>query len=95
MARARETSSLGGEVEMWVKRREMIMLRVVNSLGPFFSSSNSMPRSIGKSVDWMLERWERAREVVQRAFRQSSVSWSSVSSCSSLHACQSGFQRKS
>lgn len=64
----------------------MMMLRVMNSLGPFFSTSKSMARRVGNRVDWMVESSWRAREVVHNAFRQSKVSWSSASSCSSLHA---------
>lgn len=62
------------------------MVRVVNSLGPFFSASKSMARRVGNRVDWMVESSWRAREVVHNAFKQSKVSWSSASSWSSLHS---------
>lgn len=63
-----------------------MMLRVVNSLGPFFSTSKSIARRIGNRLDWMVDSSWRAREVVHNAFRHSKVSWSSASSCSSLHS---------
>ena len=63
----------------------MIMFRVENSLGPFFSLSKSMPRRVGKRVEWILDSWLRAEEVVDKAFKQSRVSWSRVSSCSTLY----------
>lgn len=63
-----------------------MMFRVVNSLGPFLSSSKSMARRVGNRLDWMVESSWRAREVVHNAFKQSKVSWSSASSCSSLHS---------
>ena len=31
----------------------MIMFRVENSLGPFFSLSKSMPRRAGNKVEWI------------------------------------------
>jgi hypothetical protein len=68
----------------YVKRREVTMFRVVNSLGPFFSSSKIMCMSVGKRVLCSSERWWRARAVVQRALRQSRTSCRRASSCSSL-----------
>ena len=35
----------------------MIMFRVENSLGPFFSLSKSMPRRVGKRVECILDSW--------------------------------------
>ena len=62
-----------------------MILRVENSLGPFFSLSKSIPRSVGKRVEWMLGSSWRASDVVHKAFKHNSVSCNSVSSCSSLH----------
>ena len=50
------------------------MLRVMNSLGPFFSSSNSMARRLGKRVGCMAASWWRARDVVHSAFKHRRVS---------------------
>ena len=60
------------------------MLRVVNSLGPFFSLSKSMPSRVGNRVEWMFASSWCAEDVVDKAFKQSSVSWRRVSSCSTL-----------
>ena len=62
----------------------MMMLRVVNSQGPFLSSENKSASRVGKRLFSIVERWVSAREVVESALRQRRVSWRSVSSCSSL-----------
>lgn len=62
----------------------MVIPRVKNSLGPFFSLSKSIPRRVGKSVDWMFASSCKADDVVHSALTQSRVSWRRVSSCSSL-----------
>ena len=60
------------DAERYVKSREMIMLRVENSEGPFFSSPEEKRRRrrLGKRVGWRSWRCLRAREVVRRALRQ-------------------------
>lgn len=50
------------------------MLRVENSLGPFFSLSKSMASRAGNNVDWVWDNWWRAEEVVDKPFRHRSVS---------------------
>ncbi len=72
--RAREARSQDGEVDRKANRRLMMMLRVVNSLGPLFSSSNNMERRMGKRVGCMTESCCRARDVVQRAFKHRRIS---------------------
>jgi len=78
-----------------VKRREMMMLRVGNSEGPFLSSpeEKSRRRRVGKRVLCREERWVRAREVVKRALRQVRVWWRRVSSCSSLSGVSVSLRR--
>lgn len=77
-------SSVDTAVESWVKIKLMMMPRVVNSLGPFFSLSKSIPSRAGKSSASMSVRRCSATDVVQRALRHSNVSWRRLSSCSSL-----------
>lgn len=77
-------NSAGGDVDRYVNRRLMMMPRVVNSLGPFLSLSKSIPRSVGKRVEWILGSSWRASDVVHKAFKHNSVSCKRLSSCSSL-----------
>lgn len=73
-------ASSGDTAESCVKSRLMMMLRVVNSLGPFFSSSNNIFNKAGKSSPSIRVRCAKAADVVQRAFRQSNASCRRVSS---------------
>lgn len=68
-----------------MNKRLMIIPRVMNSLGPFLSLSKSIVSREGKSVDWIFASCCKAEDVVHNAFKQSKVSWRSVSSCSSLY----------
>ena len=61
-----------------------MMVRVVNSLGPFLSWSKSIFSRVGKSVACISDSWRNAEDVVDNAFKHSRVSWRRVSSCSSL-----------
>ena len=56
----------------------------VKSLGPLCSSSKSMARSAGKSVEAISQSSFRARSVVQRPLRQRRTSARRSSSCCSL-----------
>jgi hypothetical protein len=82
------SSDAGPPLERYVKKRDMMIARVVNSEGPLCSSEKRRFSKVGKRVTWMAERRESAAEVVQRALRQRRVSCSRVSSCSSLQGCQ-------
>ena len=73
-----------GDADRCVKSREMMMVRVVYSQGPFLSSEKRSARREGNRVGDNVSSCARAREVVLRALMQRSVSWSRASSCSSL-----------
>ena len=51
-----------------------MMPRVVNSLGPFRSSSKIIPRRAGKSVLWISCSFCKASAVVHNALRHSRTS---------------------
>lgn len=63
-----------------------MMERVLNSLGPFFSSSKSMANKLSKRVSATPSSFDIPISVVHRPFKHRRVSCSSWSSCSSRHS---------
>src|SRR5690606_17435315 len=64
--------------------RPKTMLRVVNSLGPLFSSSKIISSNSVNRVDESSLRVASALDDIDNAFKQSRVSCKIASSCSSL-----------
>lgn len=76
----------------YVNSSQVIIFRVMNSLGPFFSSSKTICNRAGNRVAWISSSCLSAKAVVESALRQRRTSCNRASSCSSLVSSQQGYE---